>query len=492
MENIKKYIYNSKYQEVNNNYCIVEIGTSGLSYVNDEIIQIGIMKIKDGKQIDRFESLVKPENSINDNMSKITKITNDMLASAPNFKEIIPKIVEFIEDDVVYFHNARLDFSIFSKSFQKYGYNFNNTYIDLIKLLKIEYESFSDYKLLTIAEKLGIAYSKNFGYGMLERLLLLKHIINTIIYKFIYNNYLTIGENRFEKFGLLFYAKKANLLNNYKYIRWKYPKLVTEMIKTYSVNKRPKYFKVERRNKDYFVHDIEIIKENYKKQLPFKLDNNDDKLYKTSIKYNKPIELAYNNTMYEKDLCKEIWFASYDGIAKYPFDIIDIQVPLKPARKYKYGEIDIVGVDIDNEGSVIIYLIEVKPLSTQETLLRAVVESITYRYMIEDNIDVFVNYFKNYILKYNGIGQGVNKIKQMIKNNQEFDIKTKSMILVPEKLYKDVYSNDIYNKYNNDIEFYTIAYDRDDLEYHTKDNIEKATLFKKDKYPKIEKYIVNI
>ena len=80
----------------------------------------------------------------------------------------------------------------------------------------------------------------------------------------------------------------------------------------------------------------------------------------------------------------------------------------------------------------------------------------------------------------------------MIKNNQEFDIKTKSMILVPEKLYKDVYSNDIYNKYNNDIEFYTIAYDRDDLEYHTKDNIEKATLFKKDKYPKIEKYIVNI
>lgn len=285
--------------------------------------------------------------------------------------------------------------------------------------------------------------------------------------------------------NLLFYAQKSKLLNNYKKIN---KKDLDKLIDTYKIEKKPDNFEIEKRENNFFVHKIEKIKEDYIKQQPYKLIENEETLYKTSSKNNGLRKLDENNIMYEKDLCKEIWFASYNEKANYPFDIIDIQTPLKPRRNLKYGEIDIVGVDIDKDNNVIIYLIEAKPLSTKETLLRAVVEAITYRYIIEENRERFINDFKNYIKKYEGKGIKANKVKTKILNNENIKIKTKTLILVPKRLYEDnQYSKIIYNNYKSKIDFYYVEYNKEDLEFHTKEE-RKETVFKKGKKPLIKKY----
>lgn len=285
---------------------------------------------------------------------------------------------------------------------------------------------------------------------------------------------------------LLFYANNAKLLNNYKKISKEFLK---ELIDTYHIDKKPENFVIEKRATNYFVHNINKIKENYKNQLPYKLNIEDDKLYKTSSNKNVPIkQLGSNTTMYEKDLCKEIWFASYYGKANYPFDIIDIQTPLKPIRSLKYGELDLVGVDIDEKGCIVIYLIEAKPISTNETLLRAVIESITYRYIIEENKDKFIDDFKKYMIKYEGNGKKANTIKSLLLNEEKVKIRTKTMILVPEKLYLDhVYSKTIYKKYRPNIDFYCVSYSKEDLEYHTKEE-RTFSLFTDNRFPIIYKY----
>lgn len=285
------------------------------------------------------------------------------------------------------------------------------------------------------------------------------------------------------KFDLLFYATYASKLNNYKNINEQELEMI---LKQYQVNKCPKEYIIKKREKNYFVHNIDKIKKDYQNQLPY-FENNI--LCKTSKKGIK--KLAQNTSMYEKDLCKEIWFASYDGYGKYPFDIIDIQTPLKPKREYKYGEIDILGVDLNNN-KVVIYLIEAKPLSTKETLLRASIEAITYRYIIEANKKNFIADFIKYIKNYQGKGKKANQIKELVLKSKNIEveieslIETQSLILVPQNLYNDDYSKRVYKEYSNDINYYYVTYDNEDLEYTNKEN-RKSTLFKNDKYPKIQK-----
>ena len=71
------------------NYCIIDIETTGLSPDYDSIIEVSAVKYEDGKEIDNFTSLIKPEETYDDGtyidsfVEKLTGITNEMLSSAP-------------------------------------------------------------------------------------------------------------------------------------------------------------------------------------------------------------------------------------------------------------------------------------------------------------------------------------------------------------------------------------------------------------------------
>lgn len=257
-----------------------------------------------------------------------------------------------------------------------------------------------------------------------------------------------------------------------------------EIIEMYQVEKKPNYFHIIPRMLPYFVHDVDKIQEEYKNTQPYYLDGT-SKVVKTSTGKNGYVELS--DLMQEKDMCRELWFSSYYGKATYPFDIIDIQVPLKSKQKDNYGEIDNIGIDEKENGEFVVYLIEAKPLGTDETLLRAITETITYRYHIEENRERFLDNLKDFVRNYNGKGPKVLKLKEKLHNQEEVSIAIKSLVLVPKKLYEDhEYSKILYHHYKEKIEFYHFEFTINDLEYHNKEE-RVASLFKEDCYPRIEK-----
>ena len=280
-------------------------------------------------------------------------------------------------------------------------------------------------------------------------------------------------------YNLDFY-KNVSILNHYNKITHN---CLKDIISQYRVGKCPKDYIINKREREFFIHKLEKIKENYKNQIPF-YKNNTRKLFKISSKKGYK-ELAENTTMYEKDLCKEMWFASQNG-AEYPFEIIDIQTPLKSKQKDNYGEIDMVGIGIE-QNQIYIYMIEVKPLNTKETLLRATIESITYHYIVLANKEKFISDFKKYLLNYYGNSRLLNKIQDTIRSNPDIIPIIKPLILVPKELYTDSYSKEIINAYESTIEYYVLDYSISDLEYkNEKERI--PTLFKPNCYPKILKY----
>ena len=69
-------------------YAIVDIETTGGSAKKQKITEIAII-VFDGKTIlDRYETLINPEELIPRNIISLTGITNEMVESAPLFSEV--------------------------------------------------------------------------------------------------------------------------------------------------------------------------------------------------------------------------------------------------------------------------------------------------------------------------------------------------------------------------------------------------------------------
>ena len=88
-------------------YAIVDIETTGSHHSNDCITEIGIV-ITDGYQIiDTYETLINPKEKIGWYVSKLTGITDKMVASAPEFSEVAATIFQFIQHRVFVAHNVK-------------------------------------------------------------------------------------------------------------------------------------------------------------------------------------------------------------------------------------------------------------------------------------------------------------------------------------------------------------------------------------------------
>lgn len=118
-------------QEFPENYTIIDIETTGLSSLKNEIIELCAIKIRNNKIVETFTTLVKPQAQINSFISNLTGISNDMVSNAPKIENILNKYIEFISDDIVIGHNVKFDIGfINTNSLKYYNKEFANKYID--------------------------------------------------------------------------------------------------------------------------------------------------------------------------------------------------------------------------------------------------------------------------------------------------------------------------------------------------------------------------
>ncbi len=149
-------VFNSKGQDIDTEYCVLDLETTGISFITERITEVGIIKIKNGEIIDTFETFVNPEKHIPEEVQEITHITDEMVKDSETIDKILPKIIDFIGDSVVVTHNTDFDISYLKYNYEKYGYKFENTYLDTLRLAKAMFPDFKRYKLGLIAEHLGI------------------------------------------------------------------------------------------------------------------------------------------------------------------------------------------------------------------------------------------------------------------------------------------------------------------------------------------------
>ncbi len=117
-------------------YIAFDIETTGLNPLENEIIEIGALKVRDGKVADRFIEFIRPLAPISPMITNLTGITNEMVAGAKTRCQVVGDFLDFCENDVLIGHNVIFDYSFVKCSAMQDGLAFEKIGIDTLKIAK--------------------------------------------------------------------------------------------------------------------------------------------------------------------------------------------------------------------------------------------------------------------------------------------------------------------------------------------------------------------
>lgn len=144
--------------DVPDSYIALDLETTGLDPYFDSIIEIGAIRIRNGVEADSFDSLVNPEYDIDEFITDLTGITNEMLSSAPTLKSVLPHALDFIGEDIVVAHNANFDINFMYDACCSLSLPpFSNDFIDTMRMSRRLFPELPHHRLTDIVQHFGIS-----------------------------------------------------------------------------------------------------------------------------------------------------------------------------------------------------------------------------------------------------------------------------------------------------------------------------------------------
>lgn len=141
-------------------YILIDIETTGLSPIHDEIIEIAAIKVENNIIIDEFQSFVKPMYAIPEYITQITGITNDMVANAPDILEVIDNFDKFVsKDSLIVGHNVNFDINFLYDNYLRILQKpFRNDYIDTLRISRKCISDIENHKLQSLSNYFNLPY----------------------------------------------------------------------------------------------------------------------------------------------------------------------------------------------------------------------------------------------------------------------------------------------------------------------------------------------
>lgn len=139
-------------------YVIADIETTGYSpKKGGRIIEIAAVKFKDGKVHSGFHTYINPEQKIPKKITKLTGITDEMVADKRTIIPVMNDFAKFLGNAVFIAHKKSFDWDTYLKPYLlQAGYAVNNESVCTVELAKVYYPELKSYKLDVVAEHVGV------------------------------------------------------------------------------------------------------------------------------------------------------------------------------------------------------------------------------------------------------------------------------------------------------------------------------------------------
>ena len=161
VDDTKQLVENSRNQSFADTYVVFDIETTGFSPEKNRIIEIGAVKVTDGKIKDKFSTFVNPDVPIPFDIEKLTGINDAMVLPYPKIDVILPQFLEFIGDAALVAHNASFDVGFIGHYAEKQGLAFHPTVLDTVTMARLLLPNLNRFKLDTVAKALNISLANH-------------------------------------------------------------------------------------------------------------------------------------------------------------------------------------------------------------------------------------------------------------------------------------------------------------------------------------------
>ena len=143
-------------------YVVFDLETTGLyADKGDSIIEIGAVKMINGKIIDTFDTFVNPNVKLSSEIISITGITDEMLVDAPNEEDAVKTFIDWVGEYPMVAHNAKFDISFINSAYRKYNLGvLNNTLIDTLGLSRYLESNERYHNLATLVVRYNIPWDE--------------------------------------------------------------------------------------------------------------------------------------------------------------------------------------------------------------------------------------------------------------------------------------------------------------------------------------------
>lgn len=139
-------------------YVVVDVETTGMRSDVDKILEIGALKVRNGIPTDELCSLIRCDGSVPEEITKLTGITDDMIASEGRaLDEVMKELSEFIGSERIVCHNAKFDIGFLQAAARRCGQSLmrGNKCDDTLALARRKIKGISGFKLTDIATHLS-------------------------------------------------------------------------------------------------------------------------------------------------------------------------------------------------------------------------------------------------------------------------------------------------------------------------------------------------
>lgn len=143
------------------NLVVLDLETTGLNPKYDKIIEIGAIRIREGKVEQSFSRLINPGIKLSEKTTLLTGITDEMLIGKQSLDQILDSILDFLGEDMLLGHHIIFDYSFLKKAVinaKPKGYMFERNGIDTLKIARMVLPADRKKTLENLCADFGISY----------------------------------------------------------------------------------------------------------------------------------------------------------------------------------------------------------------------------------------------------------------------------------------------------------------------------------------------
>lgn len=129
-------------------FTVFDVETTGMSPVNDRIVEIAAVRVDlDGSRT-AFQTLVNPRCRIPSQATRVHRIDDLMVANSPTFSKVGMEFMELARNSTLVAHNARFDLGFLQESLARHGLElWRGKTMDTVRLMKQAYSGLPSYSL---------------------------------------------------------------------------------------------------------------------------------------------------------------------------------------------------------------------------------------------------------------------------------------------------------------------------------------------------------